>query len=121
MQWFWIGLGAAFGAILRWWLSRFNGAHPWLPYGTLFANILGGLLMGAALVFTQKMHPTLRLFITTGFLGGLTTFSTFSAEVFSLLNTGKVMQGLLLIAVHVFLTLIATAIGFYSLKVFLAP
>lgn len=117
MQWLWIGLGAAGGAILRWWLSRFNSAHPWLPYGTLLANILGGLLMGAALVLTQKMNPTLRLLITTGFLGGLTTFSTFSAEVFLLLNAGKVMQGLALIGLHILLTLVATAIGFYSLKV----
>lgn len=116
MAWLWIGLGAAFGAMLRWWLARLNIGHPWLPYGTLFANVLGGLLMGFALVLTQKLHPNLRLFITTGFLGGLTTFSTFSAEVFTLLNTGKVWQGVALIGIHVLLTLVATAIGFYSLK-----
>ena len=119
MQWLWIGMGAAVGAVLRWWLSRLNDAHPWLPYGTLLANVLGGLLMGFALVLTQKMSPTLRLFITTGFLGGLTTFSTFSAEVFSLLDAGKVVQGLVLIGVHVLFTLIATAVGFYTLKILL--
>lgn len=61
--------GGGIGAMLRWWLSRINSGHPWLPYGTLFANVLGGLLMGFALILTQKMHPNLRLFITTGFLG----------------------------------------------------
>lgn len=120
MQWLWIGVGAASGAILRWWLSRLNGLHPWLPYGTLLANILGGLLMGIALVLAQKLSPTLRLFVTTGFLGGLTTFSTFSAEVFTLFNDGKIMQGLVLISIHILLTLLATAVGFYSIKLLIA-
>lgn len=120
MQWLWVGLGAAVGAILRWWLSRLNGIHPWLPYGTLLANVLGGLLMGVALVLAQKLSPALRLFITTGFLGGLTTFSTFSAEVFTLLNTGKMLQALAITSVHILLTLLATAIGFYSMKLLMS-
>lgn len=116
MQWLMIGLGAALGAMLRGWLSRFNTLHAWLPFGTLFANILGGLLMGIALSYTERLNPQLRFFITTGFLGGLTTFSTFSAEVFTLLNAGKIIQGVTIMAVHLCLTIMATALGFYSVK-----
>lgn len=120
MQWLAIGIGAAFGACLRAWLSRFNGLHNWIPVGTLMANILGGLLVGAALIwfeqFGAKVSPNIKLMVITGFLGGLTTFSTFSSEVFSLINDGRLLSGVLLIALHVGLTLIATAIGFYTIK-----
>ncbi|MGL5252609.1 MAG: fluoride efflux transporter CrcB [Moraxella sp.] len=119
MQWLWVGVGAALGAILRALLTRFNTWHAWLPYGTLFANLIGGLLMGAALVMAPKLSPSLRLFIMTGFLGGLTTFSTFSAEVLGLLMAGKLWQGFFLIVCHVCMTLLATAIGFYGLKLLL--
>lgn len=120
MQWLAIGIGAAIGACLRAWLSRFNGLHNWIPFGTLIANILGGLLIGVAILwFTQfgaNLSPNIRLLVVTGFLGGLTTFSTFSAEVFSLIQDGRLLAGLFLVALHVGLTLIATAIGFYTLK-----
>ena len=120
MQWFMIGLGAALGAILRGALGRFNALHPWLPVGTLFANVLGGLLMGVALVYSERLSPAIRFFIMTGFLGGLTTFSTFSAEVFNLLNTGRFMPALLLIAAHLGFTLFATALSFYLTKLFIS-
>ena len=123
MQWLAIGLGAAFGACLRAWLSRFNALHGWLPLGTLSANILGGLLIGLALVWFERMgsdlSPNIRLFVITGFLGGLTTFSTFSAEVFTFISAGKVLAGLGLIGLHVGLTLLATALGFYFFKLVL--
>ncbi len=120
MQWLAIGLGAAIGACLRAWLGRFNGAHPWIPFGTLGANVLGGLLIGMALAvwlrFGTGWHPNLKMFVITGFLGGLTTFSSFSAEVFGLLNVGKIAAGLGLIGLHVLLTLLATAVGYYALR-----
>jgi len=120
MQWFAIGLGAAFGACLRAWLSRFNPVHSWIPLGTLGANILGGLLIGGALVWFERLgnglSPNVRLFVVTGFLGGLTTFSTFSAETFTLINDGRLLSGLALIGLHVGLTLLATALGFYFFK-----
>lgn len=120
MQWLAIGLGAAFGACLRAWLSRFNASHSWIPLGTLSANILGGLLIGLALVWFERMADGLsdnvRVFVITGFLGGLTTFSTFSAETFALINDGRLLSGLMLIGLHVGLTLMATALGFYFFK-----
>ena len=123
MQWLAIGLGAAIGACLRAWLGRFNPTHSWIPLGTLSANILGGLLIGLALVWFERMgsglSTNLKLFVITGFLGGLTTFSTFSAEVFTLINEGRVLAGLGLVGLHVGLTLLATAAGFYLFKMVL--
>ena len=116
MQWLAIGLGAAIGACLRGWLARFNPLHHWIPLGTLGANVLGGLLIGLALVWFERvgsgLSPNIRLFVITGFLGGLTTFSTFSVEVFTFIHNGKLLAGLGLIGLHVGLTLLATAIGF---------
>ena len=124
MQWIMIGLGAAIGAILRGWLARLNTSQAglikwlpnWLPMGTLAANVLGGLLMGVALAVSERLQPSLKFFITTGFLGGLTTFSTFSAETFGLLQHGKILPAMLLILLHVGLTLGATALGFILIK-----
>lgn len=123
MQWLAIGLGAAIGACLRGWMARFNPLHHWIPLGTLGANVLGGLLIGLALVWFERvgsgLSPNIRLFVITGFLGGLTTFSTFSAEVFTFIHNGKLLAGLGLIGLHVGLTLLATAIGFYLFKLVL--
>ncbi len=88
-----VGIGAALGALLRWLLGlSLNALWPTLPPGTLLANLLGGYLIGVAMaVFAQhpQITPAWRLFIVTGFLGGLTTFSTFSAEVAVLLQAGR--------------------------------
>lgn len=123
MQWLAIGLGAALGACLRGYLARFNPLHHWIPLGTLGANVLGGLLIGLALVWFERMgsdlSPNIRLFVITGFLGGLTTFSTFSAEVFGFIHDGRLLAGLALIGLHVGLTLLATAVGFYLFKLIL--
>ncbi len=126
MQWLAIAIGAGLGACLRAWLAQFNTkllhivGLDWLPLGTLIANVLGGFLIGIAMVifehFADSLHPHIKMMIVTGFLGGLTTFSTFSNEVFSLLNTGRVFAGFGLMGTHVFLTLSATAIGFYLMK-----
>ena len=88
-----VGCGAAIGAWLRWGLGLLM--NPWfasVPLGTLAANLIGGALMGAVLALVQTL-PTLsaaaKLFLTTGLLGGLTTFSTFSAEGLHLMQRGE--------------------------------
>lgn len=123
MQWLAIGLGAAFGACLRGWMAHFNPLHHWIPLGTLGANVLGGLLIGLALVWFERigsgLSDNVRLFVITGFLGGLTTFSTFSAEVFTFIHHGRLLAALGLVGLHVGLTLVATALGFYFFKLIL--
>ena len=80
-----ISVGAALGALLRWGLGiTLNHLLPTLPPGTLAANLVGGYLIGVAMAFfaqSPNVPPEWRLFVVTGFLGGLTTFSTFSSEV----------------------------------------
>ena len=97
-----VGGGAAIGAWLRWWLGiLLNPLFPTLPLGTLAANLAGGLLMGFAMeVLTRHavVLPEARLLITTGFLGGLTTFSTFSAEIVTLLLRKEYLWGSIAIA-----------------------
>lgn len=92
MSWLAVGAGAACGAWLRWWLGIwFNSVNPYVPLGTLAANIGGGFLIGLAVAyFTDhaSLPPEWRLFAVTGFMGGLTTFSTFSAEAMMLLQRG---------------------------------
>lgn len=115
-----IGLGASLGAWLRWGLgSWLNPAHPQIPMGTLTANLLGGYLVGLAIAhFAQHpgIAPEWRLFIVTGFLGGLTTFSTFSAEVFTLFARAQFVTGLATIALHVLGSLAMTGLGVWSMK-----
>jgi CrcB protein len=86
-------LGASLGALLRWWLgSRFNSTFPPIPPGTLIANLVGAYIIGLAIAFFatySAIAPEWRLFVITGFCGGLTTFSTFSAEIVALLQQGQ--------------------------------
>lgn len=87
-----VGLGATCGAWLRWALGLWlNPLHTLLPVGTLLANLGGGYMIGLAVAFFSDfphLSPEWRLFVITGFLGGLTTFSTFSAEAMGLLHKG---------------------------------
>jgi len=110
-----ISLGASAGAVLRWLLGRWlNALFPLIPPGTLAANLLGGYLIGVALaVFSSLPHlsPEWRLLIITGFLGGLTTFSTFSAEVSTLLQEGRVAWAMAAISIHVLGSLAMTLLG----------
>jgi CrcB protein len=111
-----VGVGAALGAWLRWGLSLLlNPAHPHLPLGTWVANLAGGLLIGASLAWFSR-HPEVdaawRLTLVTGFLGALTTFSTFSIESFLLLQRGQIGWALLHSAAHLFGSLAAAAVGY---------
>jgi CrcB protein len=110
-----VSVGAAAGALLRWWLAMmFNAVIPTMPLGTLSANLLGGLLMGVALGFFAQ-HTALpvqwKLLCVTGFLGGLTTFSSFSGEVTLLLRDNRMGWALMTVAAHLFGSLAMTAIG----------
>ena len=110
-----VGGGAAIGAWLRWGLGvMLNPVFPTLPLGTLSANLIGGLLMGFAMEIITRhavLSPELRLLVTTGFLGGLTTFSTFSAEIVTLLLRKEYLWGTIAIASHVVGSLAMTILG----------
>lgn len=87
-----ISIGSSLGALMRWWLGLFLNAHfPAIPPGTLAANLIGGYIIGVAVAgfATSALAPEWRLFVITGFCGGLTTFSTFSAEIVTLLQQGR--------------------------------
>jgi len=110
-----VGGGAAVGAWLRWGLGiALNPLFPTLPMGTLTANLMGGLLMGFAMELLTR-HAVLpaeaRLLVTTGFLGGLTTFSTFSAEVVTLLARREYLWGSIAVGAHVVGSLAMTILG----------
>lgn len=113
-----ISLGAAAGALLRWQLGlRLNSVFPSLPPGTLAANLVGGYIIGLAVAYFAQapdLAPEWRLAIITGFCGGLTTFSTFSAEVVTLLNEGRLAWAMGAIATHVAGSLSATLAGLAS-------
>ncbi|HEY0419204.1 MAG TPA: fluoride efflux transporter CrcB [Acetobacteraceae bacterium] len=110
-----IGIGAALGALLRWALAlQFNAVLSSVPLGTLAANLVGGFLIGVAVAFfagRPDLPPQWRLLIITGFLGGLTTFSTFSAEVVAHLTAGRMGWAAGLIALHVSGSLVMTLLG----------
>lgn len=118
-----VGGGAAMGAWLRWWLGFvLNPVFPTLPLGTLAANLIGGYLMGIALGMLshfEALPPEVRLLITTGFLGGLTTFSTFSAEAVTLFARQQFGWATLLIAAHVAGSIAATFAGVGSMRLVL--
>lgn len=117
-----VGGGAAVGAWARWGLSYWlNPRLAHLPLGTLAANVLGGYLIGLALGWmasTPDLSPALRLLLVTGFLGGLTTFSTFSAENISLLEQAQWQAAFLHIAAHLGGSLIATVAGLATWRYF---
>lgn len=115
-----IGIGATLGAWLRWGLGLLlNPALPELPLGTLAANLVGGYFIGLAVAFFIQqpgLSPEWRLFIITGFLGGLTTFSTFSAETVTLLLRGQYAWGMGIIAAHLGGSLLMTILGIQTFK-----
>ena len=110
-----VGIGAALGAWGRWVLSLgFNAWFPLLPMGTLLANLFGGYLMGVSMGLVALgglLSPELRLLVTTGFLGGLTTFSTFSAESVTLISRGEYGWASVHLLGHVLGSLLMTGLG----------
>lgn len=114
-----ICLGASLGALLRWWLgAQLNSYFPTIPLGTLVANLLGGYIVGLAIAFFafySTLAPEWRLLIITGFCGGLTTFSTYSAEIVVLLQQGRVLWACGAAAVHLAGSVLMTFAGIGTL------
>lgn len=110
--------GAGFGALLRFFLgTKLNALYPTIPLGTLSANLIGGYLIGLFIAFfasNTALAPEWRLFIITGFLGGLTTFSTFSAEIVTLIQEGRISMSLVAVFLHVIGSIVMTLLGIVS-------
>jgi CrcB protein len=109
-----ICFGACFGALARWGLGLWLSAGAGLPWGTLAANLVGGYLIGLCVAFFQawpQLDPAWRLALITGFLGALTTFSSFSAEVIALLQQQRWATALAWSAAHLGGSLLMTVAG----------
>jgi CrcB protein len=112
-----ICLGASAGALARWGLALWLTPGGLIPWGTLAANLIGGYLIGVCIAIFQslpQLDPVWRLMLVTGFLGGLTTFSSFSAEVVVLLMEERYGLALGTAALHVLGSLLMTVIGIKS-------
>lgn len=116
-----IAVGASLGAWLRWLLGmKLNALFPTIPPGTVVANMVGGYIIGLAIAFlaaSPTLSPEWRLLIITGFCGGLTTFSTFSAETVALIQEGRLLWALGSISLHVVGSLVMTAAGLFSYQI----
>jgi CrcB protein len=119
-----ICLGACLGALLRWWLGLWlNHAGAFMPWGTLAANLIGGYLVGVCVAYFQHhadLDPVWRLLLVTGFLGALTTFSSFSAEVVGMLSSQRYTQALATAALHLGGSLLLTVAGIKTVTLLLA-
>jgi CrcB protein len=118
-----ICIGACLGALARWqlglWLNPSTSNDGLLPWGTLAANLIGGYLIGVGVGIFQNMPqlaPEWRLLCVTGFLGALTTFSTFSAEVVGMLQQGRLALALFTAGIHLLGSLVLTYFGLYTVK-----
>ncbi len=122
MQYLYVFLGGGLGAVCRYLATTAIGARfgMMFPFGTLFVNTLGSFLMALIMGFLLTMAKTnnllsepLRLLLTVGFLGGFTTFSSFSMETLTLIRSGSVVLAIANIAANVMLGLIAAILGLY--------
>lgn len=118
-----ICIGACLGALARWqlglWLNPSTSNDGLLPWGTLAANLIGGYLIGVGVGIFQnipQLAPEWRLLCITGFLGALTTFSTFSAEVVGMLQQGRLALALFTAGIHLLGSLVLTYFGLYTVK-----
>lgn len=113
-------IGGSAGCIIRWQLGvRLNNLFPCLPPGTLIVNLVGGFIIGAALAFFLRhpyLDPTWKLLVMTGLCGGMTTFSTFSLEIFSQLQSGNHVWAFISLILHVTGSILMTALGFFLIK-----
>ncbi|WP_158900878.1 fluoride efflux transporter CrcB [Burkholderia sp. L27(2015)] len=117
-----VAIGGALGSLLRWALGlQFNALLPTLPIGTLAANLSAGYVIGVAIAFFAR-YPGVaiewRLFVITGILGGLSTFSTFSAEATSLIQQGRLGWAVAHISAHLFGSLAMTMLGIATVSLF---
>lgn len=119
-----IAVGSVLGGLMRWGLGlRLNALFPDVPPGTLASNMIAGYIVGIALAFFAQapgLSPEWRLLVITGFCGGLSTFSTFSAEIVALLQRGQYALALGAIAIHVAGTLLMTFAGIATVALFKA-
>lgn len=120
-----ISIGAVLGALARWRLSLWlNQGAAVLPWGTLAANWIGAYIVGVAVVFFQsqtQIDPVWRLAVITGFLGALTTFSTFSAEVIAMLQHGRFALAVGTAGLHLLGSLVLTWVGMRSAAIWFTP
>ena len=116
-----IAIGASLGAWLRWLLGmKLNALFPTIPPGTVVANMVGGYIIGLAIAFlaaSPSLSPEWRLLVITGFCGGLTTFSTFSAETVALIQECRLLWALGSVSLHVVGSLAMTAAGLLSYQI----
>lgn len=117
-----ISAGASLGALARWGLALWLGVGA-MPWGTLAANLIGGYLIGvvvASLALMPDISPVWRLALVTGFLGGLTTFSSFSMEVITMLMEGQLGMALVTASAHLTGSLVLTWLGVRTVRAFTA-
>jgi len=118
-----ICIGASLGALARWGLGLWLSPGGLIPWGTLAANLIGGYLVGLIVVLLQhhpQLDPAWRLALVTGFLGALTTFSTFSIEVVTLLQQGHALRATATAAAHLLGSLVLTWAGIRSASFLIA-
>lgn len=119
-----ICIGASLGALLRWGLGLWLSPGALIPWGTLAANLLGGYLVGLCIAIFQalpQLDPVWRLALVTGFLGALTTFSSFSAEVVGMLGQQRYLLALGTAAMHLFGSLLLTVAGMRTAALLVLP